>query len=215
MVAALAGFAAAACGDDADPQPTQSPTTATVSPTKTQTTTTASSTPTTAAPGQTGNVAFDRIIGLVKAGDAAALVKAIHYHEIACIATPLGMGAPPLCQAGEAAGTRVKVFIRVACEYEYVRPNNVQAVIEDPLLKNSTPLIYAVFKVKDGFPPEFPLGSYAVLFSIDTASGPAGVAVGMTAEGKVTSIYRGCQRDAKSIYEQLRGSEVLVAPPAP
>ncbi len=221
LTAAVAtSVALIACGDGPDPEPT--PTTAAATPTATIKPAESSATapgPGTRPPGTVstpapattvvparpiGVASLDTIAAAVTKADVPAVLGAIQYSEIACT-TAQGLGGPPKCAAGEASGTVVKVLPYSACEREYLRASNATGLLT---LQLKSPALHSAFRTKDAGTAEFPLGTYGVVFDIEGG----GFMLGVNDAGKIVSIVRGCAGTADQLFEQQKGSEVLLAP---
>ena len=124
-------LAALACEGEEQAQPTATPTPV-ASPAPT-----ATATPTAAVPS-----GVQAIIDAALSGDPQELLPLVGYTKIGCITTPQGIGQPPLCREGEAAGTPVDVLSLGTCEGEYRRSDEVGGMLA--LLSDL--ILYAVYR---------------------------------------------------------------------
>jgi hypothetical protein len=90
---------------------------------------------------------IDTIVDAAERGDTGALIDLVQFEMVACVAgTPAGPGGPPLCRAGEPAGTRVSVALFGLCELVYVREDAIS--FESFRLDASQP-VYAAYRLPD------------------------------------------------------------------
>jgi hypothetical protein len=188
LLLAVAGAAAACASTAESPEHTAVP----------------AATPTSAAR-EIGIAALDTIIAAAMRGDAAALQAAVRYTPTACVATQEGIGAPPLCREGEAAGTKVDVIPLAQCEGFFARADELRL---DALAGGAT--LYAVYRqhAADPFPP----GKYWAIFERRDASNPLPAFVIIMNDDGITGIHFGCAQKAAQIVEFNRLTDVIVAP---
>ena len=110
---------------------------------------------------QTGIAAVDDLINARLSNDVDALKNQVQYLTLNCIATPEGLGGPPLCAEGEADGTPVEVLPTIFSEGTYMRRADI-----DSQLQPAHYSLLAVYKVADDpiDDPNFPSGDYGVIF---------------------------------------------------
>jgi hypothetical protein len=145
------------------------------------------------APGRrTGVDVIDRVLDAIAAGDAAALAPLVDYHEVGCVAQPAGIGSPPTCDPGEAAGTPVSVITGASCEGYPIRQRDIGETLAS--LASAGGTLYAAWDL--GPIPEHQLGangSVEVVLSRPGQGGRglAGVALWFSDRG-FNSIWYGC-----------------------
>ena len=70
---------------------------------------------------RSGNGVIDAFLDALAAGDISAMQSLTRFEQIECVTEQLGIGAPPLCLAGERAGTVVRALLLAQCEGHYSR----------------------------------------------------------------------------------------------
>ena len=96
------------------------------------------------------------VIRAVEARDADALASLVRYTALPCIATPQGIGAPPLCSAaGVAPGSLVDALPALLCEAEYFLRAVVPQFLRQQLERGGF-VAYGVLST-DAAPYTFPL----------------------------------------------------------
>ena len=109
---------------------------------------------------KTGIHEVDTVLAAVASRDPEKLHKMIKLTTAPCT-TVDGLGGPPKCRSGEAAGTLLEVFPVLGNEGSYLRKNEINSL--DVLNVNA---IYAVYRVSQGAlnEPFYPPGNYIVYF---------------------------------------------------
>jgi hypothetical protein len=163
--------------------------------------------------GVTGVAEFDRLIRLVDDGDIDGLVASVNLTDLACVTEVEGLGGPPECLDGEAEGTLVAVMPFAACEGTYIRSDGLAPMFESMLVK---PQLHSAFALKQRGTSDFPIGDYGLVFTVEDAVdiGATGLMLGISADGEIVSVWRGCAYTAAELFEIHAGAEVLVEPPA-
>lgn len=157
----------------------------------------------------TGVSVVDAFIAAMLSGDVAALEALVDYGEIACVAQPQGIGSPPMCEAGVAEGTLVKVIGFSNCEGGFATEPEVAAILEG-FAKQMEPALFSA--------ANRPEGGYAVVFTFERwADGSArqGQLTGtmfFLSELGLRSQASGCGISARTLAE--RYPDFLIAPPA-
>ena len=151
---------------------------------------------------------IERVVSAAEAGDVAALVDLVAYEQIGCVETQEGIGAPPLCEGGEAAGDLVDVLPAAQCEGHYLRPAQVRPSFE--AFVNGTVEFYAAYRLAEG---NFPPGEAAVVFERLPEQGPQprGGAIYLRGE-RISGIDHGCSGDAGQLVEFFGWDEAIIAP---
>ena len=161
---------------------------------------TATATPTAAVP---SNV--QAIIDAALSGDPEQLEPLVGYTKVGCITTPQGIGQPPLCREGEAAGTPVDVLSLGTCEGEYRRSDEVGGMLA--LLSDL--ILYAVYR----WPPSSePAAEYAVLFSKTAPVGDDVVVELLVQGGRFVHVKFGCGETAQELTEFQQLKDVVGLP---
>jgi hypothetical protein len=145
----------------------------------------------------------DAIIDRVLAGDRDSLRNLVEYTSVACEQNPQGGGAPPKCEAGEQGGAMVEVLLASQCEGFWVRPGEVNQVL-DPLVQGD-PKLYAIYRVTKALGP-LPADGHGVVF---LAPDNKARTVRVTNEG-IVAIGLGCSANPT---EALQGENDFVLPP--
>ena len=195
--------------DEAEPDAvaTEVPTanvTSTISPTVAATVTAVPS----AVP-QTGVSVVDAFIAAMLSGDVAALEALVDYGEIGCVAQPQGIGSPPMCEAGVAEGTLVKVIGFSNCEGGYGTETDVLRSLE--FFTSAGPRLFSVSR-RSG-------GGYAVLFTLERWSDGAtrqGAATGtafMLSDSGLQATVSGCGTSIRTLAASY--PDYLIVPPSP
>lgn len=206
LIAALPSACRGKSAPSSSATPTSEPSTAASSPT-------GSATPGLPFPLAVGAIppVVAQVISAVTAKQANDLVALVQYQEIGCTSA-LGVGGPPKCKAGDAQGTKYRVFRTGRCEPEWV--TDATAVISD-LVAKSGPL-YAATKVVAPNPdpdPSFPKGQSMIYFR--GTGGEPGTYFILGAD-KVVGAHRVCDlqgpSEADRMMKQLGSTEYLIPP---
>jgi hypothetical protein len=186
------GLLVAGCSDDEE-----SPSTSTPQPTATPTV------PST--PGGDTEVARIRAIAeALGSGDNARVQSVIAFKSE-------GAGAPPVCPAGVADGTKVEVFPHGVCEGSYLTRANASTVLSERL-KGVT--LYGAFKRKTTGTEAWPLGSEAAILN-DTQGWAFAAGI---ESGKVVNVTFGCGASPGQMVTDATNRGELgapIIPPAP
>lgn len=200
---------AAACDDDGATEPT---TTATPEAQATGVETTATRVSGTPAPsGRTGIPEVDALLAAFSAddrkGSGEPFKPLIGFTEIACTATPEGIGGPPPCQLNEEDGELVEVFDYGACEGEYLRPHQIDRVLS--ILARSS--LYAIYRpATDGRYS----GDYVAVVT-DTAAEGMGLAWAVEIDdGKIVGLSFSCAAGPEEFVQQFAPEDVVLPPEA-
>lgn len=166
----------AACGDDDDkatPIPSASPAptqmTSTARPTEIPPTATVSPTP--AIPGyardkRTGNPQVDAVLDAILSGDAAKIKPLLRFFAVGCQTESHGIGGPPICAPGVAAGTSIEVFPNASCPEGRLSPREgIDALLS--ALFDSSSRVFAVYRQTPKLPTgnEWPKGAFGIVFT--------------------------------------------------
>src|SRR5690606_18882115 len=119
----------------------------------------------------TGDPAVDRVVGMVRSGDLAALAESLHVQTVQCPA-PFGIGEFP-CPEGVPDGSLIEVIGTVdGCEGSYALAEDAAHVVEDwysdapwgqrVRVAEEPPDLYAAFRQGD---------SMAVVFAFESGVG--------------------------------------------
>lgn len=152
----------------------------------------------------TGIGGLDEIIAAGTAGDRATLQQRLRYTKIGCITMPQGIGAPPFCRTGEAAGTLVDVLPSAQCEGFFSRPDEVQL---DSLAAGGT--LYAVYRAN---PDSFPPGKYFAVFEYPASAQLPGAFALVTDDGSIVGIHFGCSQQPADFVQFQRLMDVVLPP---
>lgn len=166
---------------------------------------TASSSPAASAgPRISGIAGLDAIIAAATDGDIATLQQRIRYTQIGCITMAEGIGAPPLCRTGEAAGTLVDVLPSAVCEGFFSRPDEVKF---DSLARGNR--LYAVYRANaDSFPP----GKYFAIFEYPPTAQLPGAFALVTDDDSIVGVHFGCSQKPEDFAEFQRLTDVVLSP---
>ncbi|OGO50828.1 MAG: hypothetical protein A2148_03950 [Chloroflexi bacterium RBG_16_68_14] len=211
-VFALVVAVASACDGDDKGEPTV---TATVAPTTTPaatgdlTATPAATGEATVSTGRTSIPEVDAFIDALIADhgkkETPALAALIGFTQIPCTTTPEGIGAPPLCELNEEEGELVEVFEYGACEGEYLRPHQIDRVLN--IVAQSS--LYAVYRA----PLDHPFADEYVAVIADDSPERTGLAWEVEIEGgSIVSLHFSCAAPPQELVA-LRGLEDAVLPP--
>jgi len=159
----------------------------------------------TSAPRSTGIPALDAIIAAAERGDTAALQAAIQYTPTACVTTQQGIGAPPLCRAGEAEGTMVEVIPLAQCEGFFTRADELRL---DALAGAAS--LYGVYRASAA--EQFPPGKYWAIFGRSDANNPSPASAIVMNDDHIVGIHFGCAMKPAQMVEFERLTDVVVAP---
>lgn len=154
---------------------------------------------------RTGIPDIDVVLDAVESGDPNALRELFRYTRTSCTNAE-GLGGPPKCRDGEAAGTMVEVLPFLGPEGSFLR---VDEVGDFPGL-NVTGL-YAVYQVSEKAysDEDYPAGEYAAIFVGD--SNLSTVILQITEGGIVRIDYVFDPETLKTIVE--RDASGLILPP--
>jgi hypothetical protein len=158
----------------------------------------------TSATRSTGIAALDAIIAAAVRGDTAALQAAIQYTPTACVTTQEGIGAPPLCRAGEADGTKVDVIPLAQCEGFFARADEWR-------LDAGAASLYGVYRASAA--EQFPPGKYWAIFGRSDANNPSPAFAIVMNDDHIVGIHFGCAMKPAQMVEFERLTDVVVAPP--
>lgn len=210
IVAAIS-LAAVACGDDGDDAPGATATVArpAVSPTAPGNPTPAS-TPTaeaTAGAGETGIASVDAALAALVEQDAAALGAQARFQQLACETEPMGIGGPPICEAGEADGTVVSVFPVAQCEGGFIREGALAGAFTS--LTKYPVDVYGVYRT----PPQyFPEGAYTIVIDSPDPERPGSAREIVLDDVGITGINYGCAESPEVLVQNRRLTDAIIAP---
>ncbi len=74
---------------------------------------------------RSGDEGIDQVLDALAAEDVALLEQLVDYQTVECVTEVLGIGAPPMCEAGEAPGTELEVLGMSSCEGYFVRRTDI------------------------------------------------------------------------------------------
>ncbi|HYM28393.1 MAG TPA: hypothetical protein VET66_09600 [Steroidobacteraceae bacterium] len=152
----------------------------------------------------TGMPAIDATVAAVTAADAAALRRLLRYTPTACVTAPQGLGAPPACRPGEAAGTIVDVFPVAQCEGAYVRPEDLQLDIP------AGARLYGVYRVTQPF---WPAGTYAAIFERREAAAGATAWELVLDDRGIVGVHLGCAMTPPQLAQLQHLTAAIATPP--
>lgn len=163
--------------------------------------------------GVTGVAEFDRLIRLVEDRDIDGLATAVQFINLPCVTEVEGLGGPPECLDGEAEGTLVAVMPFAACEGTYIRADGLAPMFQSMLVNQQ---LHSAFALKQGGTADFPIGEYGLVFNVEDAVdiGTTGLMLGISADGEIVSVWRGCAYTAAELFQIHAGDEVLLEPAA-
>jgi len=197
FIVSLVALLALACKGGGGPASTSTAAPASPTPTATET-------PAAGAPAE-----VQAIVDAALSGDPQQLEPLVGYTKIDCT-TSEGIGGPPLCREGEAAGTPVDVLSVGTCEGQYRRADEID---EMPLGLLSDLSLYAVYRWPQGSEPS---ADYALLLS---TTAPArdlwGVAELLVRGSRFVHVKFGCGETAQQLAEFQGLEDVVLPPPSP
>lgn len=136
---------------------------------------------------RTGTEAIDAVIAAVAATDSDVLTSRLRYSEVSCALNPMGIGSPPKCPEGVAAGSPLTLLPFGLCEEHLADASEVSERLGAALADR--PRLYAVYE-----PPPAPLPGqpihpdYVVLFGFQEQQ-PSGIfRLYMTRDGAITAL---------------------------
>ena len=195
----------AACADTAE-SPHATPSSAVTSSAATATPA-ITSTAAAATPGvrTTGIAGLDEIIAAATRGDVNTLRQKIRFTPIACIATPQGIGAPPLCRTAEADGTKIDALPSAECEGFFSRPDEITLT---SLASGGT--LYAIYRAT---PDTFPAGSYVAIFTRPPSALPPNSAFSLTTDDtSILGINYGCGQTPEDFVTNGKLTDAILPP---
>lgn len=160
---------------------------------------------------RTGIPELDAVIDFLRLGDSKAMQQAarqlVGFTEVACTTTPQGIGSPPECQLNEEDGELVDVFPVSTCEFQYVRPHEINSVLS--LLADST--LYAVYPatLEVRFPGEHVVVLVRSLEEMDVATEV------VSDEGRIVGVNFTCALTPEALVEQHQLEDALLPPQTP
>ena len=162
-------------------------------------------TPTTAPTTTTGISIVDRVMSAMAAKDAAQLASLAYLETFSCT-TAAGLGGPPQCLPGEAAGTPVKALFTSSCDGHYIRQSEVlglaQRFLED---KGKLAGVYR----HNGL--IFPQSQYVLVYAFDTPYGSLARVLFVSDPG-IVGITFGCGTTAKDYISQMGLTDAILLP---
>lgn len=151
---------------------------------------------------RTGEASLDAVIDAVLAGNAA---DRLTTTRVTCdLAAAWGMGTPPACEPGEAAGTVIDALPVAGCEEDhYVRGAAIDELAQQ--IAANSPKLYAAYvpKVNVGS-PSFPPGAFVGVFVNTKGEGFSAHVV----DGDIVRVGLSCGTDFSKILS-LAESELL------
>ncbi len=166
----------------------------------------------------TGITEVDKIIDAVLSRNIQELSTLIRYSSVPCAVQPSGLGPPPQCRPDEPNGTAVRVFPVGDCEGQYVRPEDISAVVLSHLRLADSKL-YAVYRLSpsDGFGGVFYGGQYAVILSRPLATATQGVGAWalVVGQGGVAGVAFGCAESPQQLVQVNQLVDALIPPRQP
>jgi hypothetical protein len=186
----------AACGDggsDNERTPAVEPPTATASPTVSH--------------GRTGIAGVDAAIAALESGDAQQLDALVQFSDEACVTQPLGAGGPPICAAGESAGTMVKVLPAAQCEGMYLRSNETLQALGGFVQEAVS--VYGVWQAPAAY---YPGGDYSIVLADDLPGMPVRSHEIIVRGGGIVGVNLGCGETPAGLVATRQLTEVVLAP---
>ena len=149
---------------------------------------------------------IDKVIQAVASGDSAQLEALLDFQDVPCVLEQIGIGAPPLCLAGESEGTPVETFLFLQCEGANVRRSEIETGLANVVGADHRPIaVYEYDEDTFGAGAQYfmtlqPLEPYAYAF--------------ITSETGVIAIHFGCGWSPEDFVEiNDLGSPLLSFPP--
>jgi hypothetical protein len=173
-----------------------------------------------APPGRRAGVAvLDAIIDAMRSQSVTALMALTDFDHVGCVAEQTGIGAPPLCRAGEVTGTTVEAITSAQCEGSQLRRDELMSAYGRLLQQQRE-----VFAVTDRGEGEtrysFGRGRYELVFEGKADAGDTSerqftrnIALIATEQG-VTLLRFGCgPGSATELISPGRAPMFVIAPP--
>ncbi|MBN9493557.1 helix-turn-helix transcriptional regulator [bacterium] len=112
---------------------------------------------------RTGNSNIDPVLAAIESADPAKLIAATEYMQIACVTNPQGIGAPPTCPTGAAAGTIIEVIPGGSGEGTYTPRADYE---KNPVVPGVGLGLYAIYRNPAGYQgsPEWPVGDFTIVY---------------------------------------------------
>lgn len=149
---------------------------------------------------------MEAAIDAVLSRNMESLRAAIVYTRTPCVTEQLGIGAPPKCRAGEAAGTLVDVLPSAQCEGFFSRPDEINL---DDAFNTSVMGLYGVYRVPADF---FPPGTYAVVFVKNLPGINEGARELVMTDRGIVGINYGCGETPMQMVQFQALKDAIIAP---
>ena len=153
----------------------------------------------------TGIAAVDRVIAAVQADDASKLAGQAKFEALACT-TAQGLGGPPGCRPGEAAGTVVNVLFTSSCDGHYIRQDELGGLV-NRFLEGEGKLA-GVYKHNGLL---FPSSQYILVYSFATPQGSL-ARVLCVSDGGIVGVTFGCGTSAREYIESQSLKDPILLP---
>lgn len=158
---------------------------------------------------------IDRFLDALAARDIEALAVLVSYTPIGCVVEQRGIGALPLCEAGEGDGTIVEALPLAHCEGNYERERETIGRVL-PQLSETQWALYAVLDLGDApsVQDDFRRGRYqVVLHNPANPEWQQAIALGFDDAG-MTIVWYGCGPQLPAgLYWPGRAPEWVLPPP--
>jgi Tol biopolymer transport system component len=157
---------------------------------------------------RTGIEDVDAIIDAVESRDSRVLRHLLQFTPIACTANLLGLGGPPLCRPDEADGTIVDAFPVASCEGLYLRPDEMDGLLDSLTVGQLS--LYAVYVPKAG---SWPGGDYVAVFARPVSQAGVIAEEVFITDGRIVGVGDGCGVAPEATVQDDRFDRVILPPP--
>lgn len=148
------------------------------------------------------------IMRVMVSGSMTDRLALLQYTRTPC-ANIEGLGGPPRCPDGVEEGTIVEVFPMLGSEGSFVKPEEMENVLSNTLVKN----LHAVYVVTAGpnDEPFYPTGDYAMLFERDLNDYPLPIVLHVT-NGKIVRMDLHTGVSAADMLKKIPLEQIAITP---
>lgn len=142
----------------------------------------------------TGIAAVDRVLQAVREDNVSKLTAEASFQPLACT-TAQGLGGPPACLPGEAAGTVVNVLFTSSCDGHYIWPSELPALAGQFIEGEGR--LAGVYRHNGLI---FPSSQYVLVFSYDSPGGSV-ARIAFVSDNGIVGLTFTCGTSAKEYVQ--------------
>ena len=220
---AVAIISVSACGGSS-PKPTPVATSTATSTPSIEKTPTSTTSPTPSIPGyprdtRTGDPQVDAVLDAVLSGDISRVKPLLRFYSVGCVPASTGIGGPPICPPGVAAGTPFDVFPNARCpEGQLATRDGIDSLLS--ALSSSSSRLFAIYRQTPNPPSAdpfaWPRGAFGVVLTTPTPSAYYAYSVSRLEvdTGQIVLAGLACPSDtAQDFLGRLPAQDFFLPPP--